>query len=195
MKEKENVPRKLLKSVRNIFAFGFFSSPPFFFLALILFLTLLFQIFYKIMNHFVTNTFLLWINFSVFIIVEVLIILIFLATHLRAYEFKKEMGCFKTSEFDKKIKEKNYIQKKGALKGAYLEKNLFDFLVFSFYQGIVIMGRFFWLIKTISRVFKDAIKNKRDGFNNLYGWRKLYDDKEQHDYIYYPFVLRLNKNK
>ena len=67
----------------------------------------------------------------------------------------------KTSEFDKKVKEKNYIKKKGSLKGTFLEKNLTNFLFFSFYQGFIIMERPFWLIKILSRTFKNARKNKK----------------------------------
>jgi len=192
MDKKESIPKRILKSVKKLFAFGFFSSPPFFFLALILFLALLFKIFYKLM-FFREPTFLFYISLIIFFAAEVLVLLIFLATHLRAYEFVKEMDYFKISEFDKKIKEKNYIKKKGFLKGTFLEKNLTNFLFFSFYQGVIIMERPFWLIKTLSRTFKNARKNKKEGFNNLYGWRKLYDDMKEKKYIYYPFVLALNK--
>ncbi len=42
-------------------------------------------------------------------------------------------------------------------------------------------------------VFKKAVKNKRRGFDNFYMWRKLYDDIKEKKYIYYPWVVRLNK--
>jgi len=191
MDKEESIPKRILKSVKKLFAFGFFSSPSLFFLALILFLAILFKIFYKLM-FFRVPTFLFYISLILFFIAEVIILLIFLATHLSVYEFVKEMDYFKTSEFDKKVKEKNYIKKKDFLKGTFLEKNLTNFLFFSFYKGILMIEKPFWLIKSLSKIFKCARKNKKEGFNNLYGWRKLYDVKQK-DFIYYPFVLALNK--
>ncbi len=129
----------------------------------------------------------------IFFIAGFFILLIFLETNLECYEFNKESDYHKTSEFDKKIKEKDYIRKKGFLKGTYLEKRLGNFLLFSFYQGVIIMQRPFWLVKSLFSVFKNVEKNKKEGFRSIYGWRKLYDEIQK-EFIYYPFVMNLYKD-
>lgn len=191
MSEKVNILKMVLKGIKHIFAFGYFSNPPFFFLTLILFLALLFKIFYKF-AFFREPTFLSYISLVVFFVAEVLVLLIFLVTHLTSYEFVKEMNCFKTSEFDKGLKKKNFFKKKDYFKGTIIDNNFFNFLISSFYQGFIIMDRPFWLTKVLFRTFRTAIKNKRQGFHNMYGWRKLYDVKQK-DFIYYPFVLGFDK--
>jgi predicted membrane protein len=193
MEEKVNIPKRILKSIRHIFGFGYFSSPPFFFLALILFLALVFKILYKVISSFAGNVYFFWIFLLIFVLMEVLVLLIFLANHITAYEFYKNKDIFKTSEFDKAQKNKNFLKKKGSLKGTIIYDKLSDFLVFSFYQGVIVMERPFWFIKVMGVVFKKAIKNKKDGFDNFYMWRKLYDDMKEKEYIYYPGVVRMNK--
>ncbi len=70
-----------------------------------------------------------------------MILLIFLTAHIRNYEFYKSKDVFKTSEFDKVQKNKNFLKKKGSLKGTTIDNKLFDFLIFSFYQGIINYGK------------------------------------------------------
>lgn len=108
--------------------------------------------------------------------------------YLKAYKFTKEKSCFSISEFVKKTKEKNYFKKKSFQKGAIFQNGPLSFLAFSFFQGVMIMEMPIWSIKALFVVFKDARKNKKEGFRNLYGWRKLYDAKQK-VFIYYPFVI------
>tara|TARA_B100001971_G_C18133296_1_gene506081 strand:- start:197 stop:781 length:585 start_codon:yes stop_codon:yes gene_type:complete len=193
--EKEGVIlKRFSKSIKHLFFRGTFSSPPLFFLALILFLALLFKIFYKFMPLFLKNNSLLYFGFIIFILMEVVILLIFLLIHLESYEFTKENKFFKSSEFDERVKKKNYFKKKSDLRGTILWKRFFDFAIFSFYYGVVIMERPFWLIRVFGKSIKNTIGNKRKGFENFYGWRKIYDTKEK-EYIYFPFVIRMNKKK
>lgn len=190
MDKEEKIIKRIFKSIKKLFAFGFFSSPPYFFLALILFLALLFKIFYNFIL-FEKSTFLFYTNLTLFIALELLILLNFLLIHLRSYEFVKEIGYNKAPEFDKKIKEKN-ISKKNHIKGTYLEKSLIKFLFFSFYQGVIIIERPLWLIKSILKIIKNFKKNKKQGLKSLFGWVKIYSSKEK-GIIYCPFVLAQNK--
>jgi len=196
MGEKENIskmiPFRLYKSIKHIFVFGYFSSTPFFFLTLILFLAFLFKIFYMFMNW-VEPLFLFYVLLIIFFIIELFILFLFLLLHLEAYNLFKDKNILKTSEFDKKIKDRNFLKKKEYLRGTVIPEDLSQFLFFSFYQGVIVMERPFWLIKVLWVVFKKAIKNKMGGFDNFYMWRKLYDDMKEKEYIYYPWVVRLNK--
>ncbi len=153
----------------------------------------MFKILYKIISSFAGNIYLFWIYIFILSLAEALILLIFLASHIRAYEFYQNKNVFRTSEFDKAQKDKNFLKKKGSLKGTTIDDKLSGFLIFSFYQGVIVMGRPFWFIKVMWAVFKKAIKNKKEGFDNFYMWRKLYDDMKEKKYIYYPWVIRMNK--
>ena len=48
---------------------------------------------------------------------------------------------------------------------------------------------YIWLYKSLKRVIKDYSKNKNSGKKSLFGWRKLWNQKQK-DYLYYPFILQ-----
>jgi len=56
------------------------------------------------------------------------------------------------------------------------------------------MLRPMWLYQNLREIVRKVSDYKKSGNGQMFGWRKLLDEKDM-DYIYYPFVLPLNKNK
>jgi hypothetical protein len=192
MKEKVNYIQRILKGFKSIFGFGVFSSVFLFHIAFALALALIFKILHKIISS--TCSGVVYYVFVVLLsLIVILLFLMSLVTNLRAYEFTKEMSFLKASEYNKIIKKKQGYKDKKYTKGVYLEKDKKAFLCFSFYQGFLIVDRPFWTIKTVLKVLKEAKENRKQGFENFYGWRKIYDDKKNKDYIFYPQVFQLKK--
>jgi len=71
-------------------------------------------------------------------------------------------------------------------KGTLFFNNYFGFVLFSLYFGGACMERPFWAIKVIRMVTKQIYINWKEGRKSNFGWRKVFDKKQQ-DYIYYGF--------
>ncbi len=129
------------------------------------------------------------------IIILILILLILWQMSWKSYKFSLRKDVFNGKEYDKFLKKKNRFRDKKYLRGTVsFYKDFWSFFLFSLIFGIFWMGRPFWLFSSLKRVIQDSLGYRKKGRASWYVWRKVFVEKEK-DYLYYPFVLPLNKNK